>query len=372
MQDTYLNSYTSTKDTTIIAQVPRLVNRLLRVLDLYDILCINLRRIMKISFYTVESNFERTHGYGVAGYKVVTSLQQLGYTVPYNDATAPVQLNFCQPNWFADFLRPNQYQIAYTPWESTELPEDWLEIFNECDEVWTTSDWVADIYKNARIEKTIKVYLHGIDPIWKPIKRVRKKVLKFFHNGEPALRKGGQMALDAFREAFGDAEDVSLTFKANKTSTIRSKNRYGNIVSLPRNVRVINALYDEQALVDFYRSHDIMVYPSYGEGFGFIPLQALATGMPTICTAEWAPYRDHLHDLALDSQYIESPWQVMHPGQVVEPNFEDLVKKYRYAYEHFEELSNKFFKNSFAIHKEYDWLKVTKDAAHGLKEKFQQ
>ena len=35
-------------------------------------------------------------------------------------------------------------------------------------------------------------------------------------------------------------------------------------------------------LADYYRGFDALLYPSRGEGFGLIPLEAMATGMPAI------------------------------------------------------------------------------------------
>ncbi len=56
-----------------------------------------------------------------------------------------------------------------------------------------------------------------------------------------------------------------------------------------------------------YHQHDVMIYPTYGEGFGFIPFQALATGMPVISTHEWADYKKYLGPLKLNSTLIDSP-----------------------------------------------------------------
>jgi len=320
---------------------------------------------MKISYYTHPGNFTRTNGYGIAGFKIVTSLQKLGYTVPYDDPSAQVQLNFCQPNWFVDALRPNQYQIGYTPWESTKVPEEWPDILNQCDEVWATSDWVANIYKENNIKKPIYIYHHGIEEIWRPKQRLNSNVIKFLHHGEPAPRKGGQIAYDAFKAAFGDNKDVLLTIKGNGYSTVRQK-----MGGAPTgNVKIISGFYEDQDLVNLYHKHDVMVYPSYGEGFGFIALQALATGMPTICTKEWAPYKEYLHELTLEGKYIDSAWEFIHPGEVIKPDFDDLVDKYRYIYNNIDYLKKKFFAQSFNIHKTFDWVRLTKTAFEQLQER---
>ena len=119
----------------------------------------------------------------------------------------------------------------------------------------------------------------------------------------------------------------------------------------------VNGLYD---------LCDVLVYPSWGEGFGFIPLQAMASGIPTICTAGWADYKKYI-TMPLDSVWFESPWQQTHPGLMLKPNYsqlkffmEDIAKDYNYY-------SSIAYKNSFLIHKDYSWDKVSETAVKRLK-----
>jgi|LauGreDrversion4_2_1035121.scaffolds.fasta_scaffold69828_2 glycosyltransferase involved in cell wall biosynthesis len=335
---------------------------------------------MIISFNTNPGNLSINTGYGYAGFHMVTSLQKLGYKVPYKYDKAPVQISFCQPQFFDH--KSNQYQIGYMPWESTEFKEGWLEELNSCDEVWTTSEWCKNIFIKAGIEKPIYVYHHGIEDIWTPLKRTRGNTLRFLHVGEPAPRKGGQMVLEAFMEVFGNDPSYRLTLKAHNQSTLRNHNKYNknNIFNNIYNINDISNIYNNisiitnevttSQLVGLFHTHHALLYPSYGEGFGFIPLQALATGMPTICTGEWAPYKNYLHDLAVDSQYVDSPWHMMHPGLVVEPSYEDLKSKMIKVADDYETYSDKFFDQAKAVHEDYNWLQLTKNAFSRIEEKF--
>jgi len=78
---------------------------------------------MQISFFTPTINFKNSNGYGYAGSNIATSLKELGHDVPYSYPKAPVQLNFAQPEHFK--MHRGQYQIGYTPWESTKIPDKW-------------------------------------------------------------------------------------------------------------------------------------------------------------------------------------------------------------------------------------------------------
>jgi Glycosyl transferases group 1 len=326
---------------------------------------------LKISFHTVKDNLDTTRGYGVAGFKVVQSLQQLGHEVPFDDASAPVQISFCPPQWYS--FHDGQYKIGYTPWESTELPDGWAEKMNQCDEVWATSEWVAKVYKDAGVMKPIHVYHHGLDHKWAPKKRKIGDVIKFLHMGEPALRKGGQMTVDAFREVFGDREDVHLTIKAYHQHFLRVW-KDGEITTPDKaynNVTIITEQMHFDELLELYYDHDVMVYPSYGEGFGFIPLQALGTGMPVVSTLQWAPYRKFMEELPIGTRRDRSIW-ALHPGDVLYPDYKHLMGHlYNLSRrEILDEHQKRFFLRANEVHKEYDWVKKTEEAFAHIVSKF--
>lgn len=305
---------------------------------------------------------------------MVRSLQELGHEVPFQDESCKVQIHFSQPEWY-DFY-DNQYKIGYTPWESSELPEHWLDGFNECDEVWTPSPLIAEWYKDAGVTKPIFIYEHGVDSeVWTPRHRTAKTKLKFLHHGEPAPRKGGEMAVKAFRAAFGDRDDVHLTIKGHNRSTIRVKDRMGSIVGQPHelydNVTLLTGEYDEADLVNLYLRNDVLVYPGYGEGFGLIPLQAMATGMPVICTEAWAPYKRFLlPELRLSSKLGDSPWPGMHPGKMFFPEYDHLVEIYRDVAENFDAYADKAHRIQPRVVKAYDWLDLTEQAFEHVTEAF--
>ncbi|UVK61136.1 glycosyltransferase [Streptomyces phage Angela] len=317
---------------------------------------------MDISFSTIPGNLNTTIGYGVAGFNMVRSLQKLGHKVPFADKHCKIEIFFSQPDyweWSSQFA----YHIGYTPWESTGLPSGWLEQMNLADEVWTTSELIRRWYSAAGV-KNVKVYPHGIDPQWTPKKRNVYSKMKFLHMGEPAPRKGGQMAVDAFRAAFGDNPDVELTLKAHRLNNARriENGRILGPITDYSNVKLVTQELPEDHLVGFVKQHHVMVYPSWGEGFGLIPFQALATGMPTICTEKWAQYRSYLGPLGINSKLTESPWPGVHPGKMLEPSFDDLVDKYRYTYENFDALSNQFYAQAPKLHEEYNWETLTEAA----------
>lgn len=319
---------------------------------------------MIFSYNTAFSNFTLSNGFGRAGWGIINSLKQLGHEVYFNAPQAPVELTFAQPDYFE--LNDTQHQIILTPWESTKLRPGWLENFELADEVWATSDWVADVYRKEGVQNVTTVYPHGIEKIYKPkLKHRGTGPMNFYVQGAPANRKGTQMAFDAFREVFKDnGSKATLTIKAFGRHNVRWRDSDGimrNPADLP-NIQVETQELELPQMVEFTNSFHANIYPSYGEGWGFIPMESLAQGTPTICTASWCHYRDYLGDLGVKSKLIDSPWEDEHPGQVYEPDFDDLCDKIRLVYDDYENQSRQAFKAGLKMHKEYNWLSLTEKA----------
>jgi len=330
---------------------------------------------MDISFYTPRSGLNPAVGFGYASQHIVKSLQELGHTVKWSNSKAPIQINFTQPHLYK--LHKNQYQIGYTPWESTGMRPDWVDRFNLCDEVWATSTWNSEVFKENGVNKDIMVYPHGIQDVWQPRKRVVKDVFKFLHIGEPSPRKDGQLVLDTFVKMFGNNPKYHLTIKAHLTTSIRVYNDKGQLVSpsdVYSNVKIITEEYDIDQLVMLYHSHHVLVYPTWGEGFGFIPLQALASGMPTITTYPWAEYKEFIGPLALKSNLTDEtlPKAVGDPhiGKMFKPNAKHLEDLMYDSVINFKAYSGYYFAQSPRIHEQYNWIKLTKNAFGHLDKKF--
>lgn len=317
---------------------------------------------MIFSYNTAFSNFTLNNGFGRAGWGIINALKQLGHKVYYDADIAPVELTFAQPEYFKPKSR--QYQIILCPWESTRLHEGWVEAFNSADETWATSDWVADVYRKAGVENVTTVYPHGIEKMYKPKFKRRQGPLRYFHQGGPANRKGAQEALDAFREVFkDDPRKATLTLKCYRRNDVRWFDSRG--VHAPeelRNVDVVRSEFETDELVNFTNQFNVGIYPSWGEGWGFIPMESMAQGTPTICTEAWAQYSPYLGDLKLKSGLVDSPWPYEHPGQMYKPDMDDLVNKIQLSYDDYENQSQQFFKRSFKLHDEYNWLGLTEKA----------
>jgi glycosyltransferase involved in cell wall biosynthesis len=314
---------------------------------------------MKLSHGSRIANYTKRNGYGYMTDRILSTLKTLGYKIRPNDPTADVNFWYDQPHHID--WGENQYRVAYHPWESTELMEGWLEKLNSADEVWTPSPLMAEWYKEMGVDSPIFIYEHGIDQIWTRRPRRTDGIIRFLHVGGEAKRKGADIVLEAFRAAFPGRTDVELTMKMmNKGARVE---RVGRTTFMNESIGI-------NRLVRLYHKHQVFVYPSWGEGFGLNPLQALATGMPTIFTGAWAPYADYAPDhWKIDSELADSPWPTVHPGKMFKPDLDDLVEKMRYTVDHYEDELKIAQGASTTVQEHYNWKILTSDAFKKLEDR---
>lgn len=293
-------------------------------------------------------------GYGYAAVSLIRAIQSKLIKVSYDSTEPLVHISFIQPEYYSGIN--DQYRIGYTPWESTVVPDSWPMVMKSMDEIWTTSKFCKDVYRDYGIESI--VVPHGIDPEVFPImERTVADKFVFFHVGGPTQRKGGQRVVDAFLKVFDNEKykDVYLLMKSNGDSEARwyeDGSYKGNVDTHPK-IQVITSAIDEYDMGKLYQAGHCMVYPTNGEGFGLIPFQAIATGMPTICTdatgcADFAK-------LSVPLDYAWTSGEGVHLGEWIEPSFDDLCDKMLYVYENWEEVKKETLKNAYVIQEEQTW-----------------
>lgn len=327
---------------------------------------------MKISIGTQFKDIDELsplNGFGYATERMLNSLSILGYDWGVNLKDSDVEIWFEQPHnvkWNND----DAYKISYVPWESTALPGrdycevPWEGVMNSADEVWTPSPLIADWFKRyMAIEPPVYVYEHGVDEIWTPTNRNVDDTFKFLHVGMEGLRKGATETIRAFHLAFPDPKKsgVSLTMKHPPSN---------NKIPWFRGVHYLGENYPIDKLVGLFHQHHAYVYPSYGEGFGLTPLQAMATGMPTITLPVWAPYSDFLDPaLSIGSKMCKSPWPKIHPGMMFKPKLDDLVDSMRYVYSNYSTAQDFAHSQVSGITEKYDWNALTKKMFEDLEKR---
>ena len=328
-----------------------------------------------VSFTTAAENMKKMvqgyhdiMGYGHASYEIINSFERAGISCEIDENKCPIGISMGFPTDYKFY--PNQYKIGYTAWESTELKPGWLEKMLSVDELWATSHWTADIFKETTGREDVFVYSHGITSDWKPVKRQNSGVFRFLHVGEPQIRKNGQLVVDAFSELFGNDPNFQLILKVSSINTTRAFADDGSIIGSPdsrySNIVIIDDYLSHNQMIELYHKSNAVVYPTMGEGFGFMPLQALATGMPCISTYEWADYKKYITN-PVKAKLSDSEYPMLHPGKIYHVEVEEVKKVMTDLVNNYDHYSKIAYKNSFKVHMDYDWDHVTKNTSERIK-----
>ena len=317
---------------------------------------------MRASFNTITKG-EHT-GYGQAAKQFQQALTDAGMEWGEQER---VIINFCMP---PDYIA-HGYNIGYTPWESTEVPKKWLPGLKGVHDLWSTSKWSAKILGDIAKREAF-VVPHGIDPLWTPKFHSRHDVFTFAHCGEPAIRKGGDILLQAWDTHFKYRSDCRLIIKAVGHTVARVKDSDGSIVGSAmhyNNCVLVTNVWTRERLLYFYQDEiDCMVYPTRGEGFGLIPFEAIAAGCPTILpngggTADFAKYGIPLNKY----MWVHSNDKTQHPGLWMDHNVDELIHHMERAIEKYDQAAETAYYNSLSLHNEFNWDSIAKLAMDRIK-----
>lgn len=287
---------------------------------------------------------------------------------------ADIEICFDQPQRYK-FVCPDAYRIGYTPWESTELMAGWRGRIDHCNEIWTPNKFGREVFQYHFPDKPVFVYQHGISQRYRPKKRKLRddKPFTFLFIGEPQWRKDAQMAVEVFIELFGNNPDYRFILKATKISNVSVKDPKGQMVGPPDvfydNVITMRKIISPANLIDLYNEADVFIYPSWGEGWGFNPMQAISLGIPTISTYAWSDYAKYI-TVPIDSFQQLSPWPEIHPGLMYKPDRSQLKQAMKIAKENYNLLADQAFRDSFKMHEDFNWEKVSIPAIQRLENIF--
>lgn len=289
-------------------------------------------------------------------------------TVVQDSPEAPIQMFYMEPEWYNQTtmtdLRPkgfhkfydHQYKIYGTHLEATKVWPHWIDSMNAVDEIWVGNYFARDAVLNSGVTTPTFVFEHGIDDMWKPFKRGQNKKIKFLHVDSDSPRKRADLVEKAFLELFKDNPNVEITFK-HHGKTKGSVFSINDLIESSKdgNINRIYQTLSQENMIELFYEHDILIYPSEGEGFGFIPLQALATGMPTISTGRWCSYEHFLGDNVIESKLGKTSHTGYFAGDVVLAEYESILHLMKNAVDNFEQQCDYFYNQASDVYKEYNW-----------------
>lgn len=250
-------------------------------------------------------------------------------------------------------------KIAITMFESTRIPNEWIEPLNSCDAIIVPSIFVAEAFRDSGVEKSIFVFPLGIDPLYTYQERKwEDETFTFLAFLDRGKRKGGLYALEAFNQEFSSYDNVKLILKHKE---IKNPNK-PKLIFEDCNIETMYGDFTPAELRDLYYSCHCLINPNKGEGFGLIPREFAATGGISLST-DWGGTADlnHLWGWPIDYTLQKADWQGIEKfegrdlGYWAEPSIPALRDQLRSVYENREEYLYQAKRKAFFARDYYDW-----------------
>jgi glycosyltransferase involved in cell wall biosynthesis len=305
-------------------------------------------------------------GFGNATLNIYLSLLKLGYDVKYNDLSRDFQIAFTTPQHLHNmFSIRSKRRIGYFAWESSlPLSTTWKDELNFCDEIWVTNKACKTFAREWGYEGEIRVFHHGVNPVYQPKLRKASRI-DIVNIGYPAVRKGAVELFEAFADSeYANRDDVSLTFKVYEDVKERAEERFAGV----SNVHVVAANFTLEENYSFLKRFNLHVYPSYGEGFGLMPLETMASGMPTIVPrGGWCDYSSIQQPLTFPSFRSsgvigqEEKLHKYHPGDLYDFRMEDVFDRIKHFEHNIEQEVDMAYDRAFRVHEDYDWVNLVRE-----------
>lgn len=306
----------------------------------------DIHNIDFISLPAIENGI-LVNGFARGSMGIVTALKNLNILPIWMGQQSDISISFSHPYWYDELDR--KIKIGFTPWESTKFPnETWTQRMNAMDVIWAPTPWVKYIFEENGVKVPVIVAQEGLDSENVTLtKRTVDGPFTFVHVGEPAVRKGGGLVLEAFKKVFSRKKDVRLVIKALKESGLRTT---------MKSVTIDTELLPVSGVNKLYQNSHCLVYPSSGEGFGRIPLEAMGSGLPTILT----PYSGMqvFSEFGIELGYKIGPTgDSFNRGEWAHPNFEDICEKMLYVYQNYDKVAEDAFKNGAIVREKFPYDK---------------
>lgn len=258
--------------------------------------------------------------------------------------------------WPPNFIPPPEgHWVMIQPWEFGSLPRRWVEVMStQLDEMWVPSSYVRDCYIRSGVPaERVFVVPNGVDtdrfrPDAPPLALRTTRSFRFLFVGGTIGRKGIDILLDAYADAFSAADDVCLVIKDMGGQSFYQGQTAQQLIAACQarpnapEIEYIERTLSDQELAGLYTACHCLVHPYRGEGFGLPIAEAMASGLPVIVTHHGAaldfcspanayliPAREQrLPERRIgDLETVDYPW-------LAEPDRAALRELMRYVVEH--------------------------------------
>jgi glycosyltransferase involved in cell wall biosynthesis len=253
-----------------------------------------------------------------------------------NPPEVPSALNILQRRF--DLKR--RLLIGVWAWELTKAPPQWDYSARWFDEIWASSQFIHKIF-DGRFSTPVVYTGYPVGNSNPPQSNWRDRlglgwdftVFTAFDPRSSFARKNPEGSIKAFLKAFADRNDVRLVVKYSKASEPFPDTIKPLLES--RQVVVVDDSLEPKEMKALIGTCDCMISLHRAEGYGLVPAQASAMGIPAVVTA-WSSVGEFLecpNVIGVDYSLTE----IIDPqglyagafGQWAEPDLDDAARKLR-------------------------------------------
>jgi glycosyltransferase involved in cell wall biosynthesis len=205
-----------------------------------------------------------------------------------------------------DPYAPGRVRVGRTMFETDRIPRDWVARCNQMDEIWVPTAHNREAFAASGVDPDrLHVIpepfeLDRLDPDAAPLGLPEAHGTIFLAAFDWTLRKGWDVLLAAWAEAFATDDDATLVLKAWSTSRgvttaeigdeiVAFLRRLGHDPGAVADLVLVDDLLPTARMPSLYAACDAVVAPTRGEGWGRPLLEAMAVGRPVIATAWSGP-----------------------------------------------------------------------------------
>ena len=276
-------------------------------------------------------------------------------------------------------------KIAYNVWESTLQPEGFFNKLLEYDQLWFPSKWQAECtIKQGADPNKVKVVPEGVDTNTfypEDPQTVLDYVdgrFKFIIFGRWDYRKSTKEMIETFLKEFKPDEPVDLIvsidnpFSGDNFKTTEERLEHYGFTDKRIKLKHFPSRED---YITYMKNGHVFLSCARSEGWNLPLIEAMACGTPAIYSAccaqmEFAegkglPVKILGERPALDANYNHFNTVV---GNYYEPDFEDLARVMRDAYENYVDHKKRALEEAKLIHRDFNWEHIGKIGAETLQD----
>jgi glycosyltransferase involved in cell wall biosynthesis len=165
-----------------------------------------------------------------------------------------------------------QHRACFTMWETDTLPDYFVRWLPKYDQIIVPCEHNRELF--SQHHDNVSVVPLGVDHrFWRPIDVEQSETFRFHAGGSLWLRKGLDIVVKAFTALGLPNSELHIKAAPHARDT-PSK--------FPPNVIMHRRWMTTEDQREWFNKADCFIAVSRGEGFGLMPLQAIASGIPTI------------------------------------------------------------------------------------------